>query len=47
VKKVRIHKGKSKPSERPRELAAPSLVKPASPAVPTQDLGSGKGPQQP
>jgi CBS domain containing-hemolysin-like protein len=47
VKKVRIHRGKSKPSDRPRELPAPSPVKPASSASASQDNGPGKGPQQP
>lgn len=47
VKKVRIHRGKSKPGERLRELPAPSPIKPASPASASQDTGPGKGPQQP
>ncbi len=47
VKKVRIHRGKSKPSERPRELPAPSQTKPASPTNGSPDSGPGKGPQQP
>jgi CBS domain containing-hemolysin-like protein len=45
VKKVRIHRGKSKRSERPRELPAPAQAKPASPAP--QDPNPGKSPQQP
>jgi CBS domain containing-hemolysin-like protein len=45
VKKVRIHRGKSKPNERPRELPAPSQPKTAAPAP--QDPGPGKSPQQP
>ena len=53
VKKVRIHRGKSKlgeskPGERPRDLPAPAQAKPASPAAPVlQDQNRGKSPQQP
>jgi CBS domain containing-hemolysin-like protein len=47
VKKVRIHSGKSKPSDRPRELPAPAPMKPPSPASASQDNGPGKGPRQP
>ncbi len=46
VKKVRIHRGKSKPSDRPRELPAPAPMK-SSPAIASQDSGPSKGPQQP
>jgi CBS domain containing-hemolysin-like protein len=45
VKKVRIHRGKSKRSERQRELPSPSQAKPAAPV--SQDPGPGKSPQQP
>jgi CBS domain containing-hemolysin-like protein len=47
VKKVRIHRGKSKLNDRPRELPAPSPMKPASPASGSQDPGPSKGPRQP
>ncbi len=47
VKKVRIHRGKSKPGDRPRDVSAPSQVKSGSPAPASQDPGPGKGPQQP
>jgi CBS domain containing-hemolysin-like protein len=45
VKKVRIHRGKSKRSDRPREMPPLSQTKPAAPA--TQDPSPGKGPLQP
>ena len=45
VKKVRIHSGKSKRGERPREL--PSPIKPAASAPPPRDQGPGKSSQQP
>jgi CBS domain containing-hemolysin-like protein len=47
VKKVRIHRGKSKRNERSRELPAPAQAKPATPAPLAQDPRPGKGPQQP
>jgi CBS domain containing-hemolysin-like protein len=45
VKKVRIHRGKSKRSDRSRELPAPA--KSATPAALSQDTRPGKSPQQP
>jgi CBS domain containing-hemolysin-like protein len=45
VKKVRIHRGKSKRNERPRELPAPPQQKPSPPSP--QDQRPGKSPQQP
>lgn len=47
VKKVRIHRGKSKRSERPREAPASPQAKPATPAPVLHDQGPGKSPQQP
>jgi CBS domain containing-hemolysin-like protein len=48
VKKVRIHRRKSKAGERPRELQAPAPARPAAPAAPiSQDHNPGKSPQQP
>ncbi len=47
VKKVRIHRGKSKHSERPRELPAPAPIKPAAPTPSSQHPGPEKSPQQP
>jgi CBS domain containing-hemolysin-like protein len=47
VKKVRIHRGKSKLSERSRELPAPAQTKTITPAPLAQDPRPGKGPQQP
>lgn len=47
VKKVRIHRGKSKRIERPRELPAPVQAKTATPAPLAQDPRPGKSPQQP
>jgi CBS domain containing-hemolysin-like protein len=47
VKKVRIHRGKSKRSEKPRELPAPSPAKAVTPTPVSQDPRAGKSPQQP
>jgi CBS domain containing-hemolysin-like protein len=47
VKKVRIHRGKSKRSEKPRELPAPSPAKTVTPTPVSQDPRAGKSPQQP
>ena len=44
VKKVKIHRGKSRRTDRPRELPAPAPVKVAAPSQPPN---SGKSPQQP
>jgi CBS domain containing-hemolysin-like protein len=47
VKKVRIHRGKSKRNERSRELPAPAQARTVTPAPLAQDPRPGKSPQQP
>lgn len=47
VKKVRIHRGKSKRNERPRETPTPAQTKTVTPAPLAQDPRPGKSPQQP
>lgn len=46
VKKVRIHRGKGRRNDRPRELPAPGQTTEGAPA-PAQDSPPGKSPQQP
>ncbi|MGV3633581.1 MAG: transporter associated domain-containing protein [Pseudorhodoplanes sp.] len=47
VKKVRIHRGKSKRNERSRETPTPAQTKTVTPAPLAQDPRPGKSPQQP